>query len=304
MYEGKTFKAYIGMSPTVVLHTPEAAEVLLSSKENTGKPNSYDFLKSWLGPKNLLTSKGDPWREKAKLLKNLFTSDHLENCMAVFNESGQVLEKCIETMAAESPDEPIDCYKNIQNCVLDIIGRASFGMRLGLQNGNRQEYARWFNYLTHLITVRYFRPWLWIQPIYDATYEGKFWKRTVDNIGKLHRSVLEKRKSAIMKKLVDESYDYELDDELSFPAALDDAIKKHISSPSSYTMDELEKDTTSVTFAESLRLCPPFPLIGRQLDEELVIDGYTLPAGTTCMINIHSLHRNKESFPDPDSYIP
>ncbi|KAL3219183.1 hypothetical protein MRX96_030632 [Rhipicephalus microplus] len=362
MYEGKTFKAYIGMSPAVVLHTPEAAEALLSSKENTGKPNSYAFLKTWLGPKNLLTSKGDPWKEKAKLFKSCFTSDHLESCMPVFNQSGEVLEKCIETLAAESPDEPIDCYKNIQNCVLDIIGRASFGMHLGLQNGKRKEYARWFNYLTYLITIRYFRPWLWIQAIYDSTHEGKFWKRTVDNIGELHRSVMEKRKSAIMKKLADESYDFDLDDELSFPAALDAAIKKHISAQSSYTMDELEKDTTSVTFAaadstsaamswtlyllglnpdkqaklqkelddafgrdgqheitasdlkqlpyleccikESLRLCPPFPLIGRELDEELVIDGYTVPAGTTCMINIHSLHRNKEQFPDPESYIP
>ncbi|KAH6927651.1 hypothetical protein HPB50_006356 [Hyalomma asiaticum] len=33
-------------------------------------------------------------------------------------------------------------------------------------------------------------------------------------------------------------------------------------------------------------------------------DGYTVPAGTTCMINIHSLHRNKEQFDDPESYIP
>ncbi|KAL1419823.1 hypothetical protein MTO96_004731 [Rhipicephalus appendiculatus] len=351
MYEGKTFKVYIGTSPTVVLHTPEAAEVLLSAKENTGKPNSYAFLKSWLGPKNLLTSKGDPWKGKAKLFKNAFNNDHLESCMAVFNESGEILEKRIETMAAESPDEPIVCYKNIQNCVLDIIGRAVFGIHLGLQNGNRKEYARWFNYLTYLLTVRYFRPWLWIQALYDATDEGKFWKRTVDNIGKLHRSVIEKKKSAIMKKLVDESYDYELDDELSFPAAVDAAIKRHISAPSSYTMDEVEKDATSVTFAAadstSAAMSWTLYLLGlnpdkqaklhkeldeafgrdgqheittsdlkqlpyleccikasRELDEELVIDGYTVPAGTTCMINIHSLHRNKEQFADPESYIP
>ncbi|XP_070393908.1 cytochrome P450 4Z1-like isoform X2 [Dermacentor albipictus] len=174
--------------------------------------------------------------------------------------------------------------------------------------------------------------------------------------------VIERRKSAILRKLAEQSYNDELDDELSFPAAVDAAIRKHISGPSSYTLDELEKDATSVTFAaadstsaamswtlyllglnpdkqaklqkelddalgrgieadittsdlkqlpyleccikESLRLCPPFPLIGRELDEELVIDGYTVPAGTTCMINIHSLHRNTEQFADPENYIP
>ncbi|XP_065288599.1 cytochrome P450 4V2-like isoform X3 [Dermacentor albipictus] len=362
MYEGRTFKVYIGTSPTVVLHTPEAAEVLLSSKENTGKPNSYAFLKSWLGPKNLLTSKGDPWKAKAKLFKNAFNTEHLESCMAVFNDSGKILEKRIESITSESPDKPVVCYTNIQSCVLDIIGRALFGIHLGLQNGNRKEYARWFNYLTFLLTVRYFRPWLWIQALYDSTKEGKIWKSTVDNIGNLHLSVIERRKSAILRKLAEQSYNDELDDELSFPAAVDAAIRKHISGPSSYTLDELEKDATSVTFAaadstsaamswtlyllglnpdkqaklqkelddalgrgieadittsdlkqlpyleccikESLRLCPPFPLIGRELDEELVIDGYTVPAGTTCMINIHSLHRNTEQFADPENYIP
>lgn len=54
-YRGKTYKAYIGFSPVVMLHTPDAVEVLLSTKENTGKPNMYGFLKAWLGPKNLLT---------------------------------------------------------------------------------------------------------------------------------------------------------------------------------------------------------------------------------------------------------
>ncbi|KAK8778352.1 hypothetical protein V5799_020304 [Amblyomma americanum] len=361
MYEGKTFKVYIGMSPVVVLQTPEAVEVLLSTKENTGKPNSYAFLKSWLGPKNLLTSKGEPWKAKARLFKSTFTSEHLETCMGVFNKNGAILEKRIEEMAAKSPYQPIVCYKNIQKCVLDIIGRAVMGIHLRLQNGERPEYARWFNYLTLLITVRYFRPWLWIQAVYDMTQEGKIWKDTVQNLEKTHLAVIERRKSALLRKLVEDKCADELDDELSFPAAVDCALKKHLTCPS-YTLQEIEKDTTSVMFAaadstsaalswtlyllglnrdkqaklhkelddafgrgvdheftlsdlkqlpylecclkESLRMCPPFPMIGRELDEELVLDGYTVPAGTTCMVNIHSLHRNKEQYDDPESYIP
>lgn len=208
--------------------------------------------------------------------------------------------------------------------------------------------------------MRYFRPWLWIQAIYDMTEEGKVWKNTVGNLEKTHLAVVKRRKSALLNKLADKCTD-EPDDELSFPAAVDTALKKHVTCPS-YTLQEIEKDTTSVMFAaadstsaalswtlyllglnpdkqaklhkeldslfgrgvdheftlsdlkqlpyleccvkESLRMCPPFPMIGRELDEELVLDGYTVPAGTTCMINIHSLHRNRAQYADPESYIP
>lgn len=360
---GKTFKVYIGITPVVILHTPEAVEVLLSTKENTGKPNMYRFLKSWLGPKNLLTSKGDQWRKKAKLFKSAFNKEHMQNCVEVFNRNGAILEERIAAMAAESPDQPISCYKNIQMCVLDIIGRATLGIELGLQNGKRPEYARWFNCLTLLITIRYFRPWLWIQGVYNMTREGKVWKNTVRNIGNLHLAVIQRKKAELTRRAADpDSSDLDdADDGLSFRVAVDVGVEKHMACPS-YTLRELETDITSIMFAaadstsaamswtlyllglhqdkqaklhkelddafgrgvehdftmndlkelpyleccikESFRLCPPFPLIGRELDEDLEFDGYTVPAGTTCMINIHSLHRNKQHYTDPEEFIP
>lgn len=363
-YRGKTYKGYIGFSPVVMLHTPEAVEVLLSTKENTGKPNMYGFMKSWLGPKNILTSRGDPWKEKARMVKAGFSSEHLERCMEVFNKNGDILAKRIESMTAESPDEPITCYYTIQKCILDVIGRAAMGIQLGLQNGEREEYAVWFDRLTRLVTVRYFRPWLWIKAIYYMTKEGKVWKATIRNIGELHLSVIEKRKAALARKASysdDTGYEDDVDGDQPFRTTLDVFLDKHLSKPS-YTLKEFEKDVTTIMFAaadstaaalswtlyllglnhdkqaklhkelddafgrgverefnmsdlkqlpyleccikESFRLCPPFPLIGRQLDEDLVFDGHTVPAGTTCMIDIISLHRDPAHFTNPDDYIP
>lgn len=362
-HDGKTFKVYIGITPVVILQSPEPVEVLLSTKENTGKPNMYRFLKSWLGPKNLLTSKGDPWRKKAKLFKSAFNREHMENCVDLFNKNGAILAERIASMAAESPDQPISCYKNIQKCVLDIIGRATLGIDLGLQNGKRPEYARWFNCLTFLITIRYFRPWLWIQGIYNMTKEGKVWNHTVRNIGNLHLAVIQRKKAQLLNLADDQDYSHldVVNDESSFRVAVDVGVEKHISCPS-YSLRELESDITSIMFAaadstsaamswtlyllglhqdkqaklqkelddvfgrgvehnftvgdlkelpyleccikESFRLCPPFPLIGRELDEDLEFDGCTVPAGTTCMINIYTLHRNKKHYPDPEEFIP
>lgn len=55
---------------------------------------------------------------------------------------------------------------------------------------------------------------------------------------------------------------------------------------------------------ESLRLCPPFPYIGKILDQDLTIDGRTLPRGVACFIIMYSLHRNPNEFDRPDEFVP
>ncbi|KFM65250.1 Cytochrome P450 4c3, partial [Stegodyphus mimosarum] len=55
---------------------------------------------------------------------------------------------------------------------------------------------------------------------------------------------------------------------------------------------------------ESQRLYPSLPVIGRELEEDVVIDGYTVPAGTTCMLATFMLHRNPEIFPNPEVFDP
>uniref|UniRef100_A0A182NTX5 Cytochrome P450 n=1 Tax=Anopheles dirus TaxID=7168 RepID=A0A182NTX5_9DIPT len=55
---------------------------------------------------------------------------------------------------------------------------------------------------------------------------------------------------------------------------------------------------------ESLRLVPPVPFIGRQLLEDMEMNGTIIPAGTMINLNIYNLHRNPKVFPEPDKFIP
>ncbi|XP_053205065.1 cytochrome P450 4c21-like [Panonychus citri] len=55
---------------------------------------------------------------------------------------------------------------------------------------------------------------------------------------------------------------------------------------------------------ESMRLYPPVPFIGRELDEPIEINGYYLPKGPTTMINILSIHRDPRIYPNPTEYDP
>ncbi|CAN8020553.1 unnamed protein product, partial [Ixodes persulcatus] len=55
---------------------------------------------------------------------------------------------------------------------------------------------------------------------------------------------------------------------------------------------------------EGLRLYPSFPYMGRVLDNDLEIDGYKIPKGVSCIVNIYSFHINPKYFKDHEEFVP
>ena len=56
--------------------------------------------------------------------------------------------------------------------------------------------------------------------------------------------------------------------------------------------------------AEAMRLFPPAWTMGRRLTEDLVLDGWTVPAGSVCLASQWVLHRDPRFWPDPLAYRP
>lgn len=55
---------------------------------------------------------------------------------------------------------------------------------------------------------------------------------------------------------------------------------------------------------EVLRVYPSVPIIGRELLEDVEINGCQVPRGTAMVVIIHNVHRNAEVFPDPERFDP
>ncbi len=60
---------------------------------------------------------------------------------------------------------------------------------------------------------------------------------------------------------------------------------------------------------EALRLCPPGAGTARLLNEDLVVDGYRLEAGTMAVVSFYAMHRDPELWEapltfDPDRFLP
>ncbi|HET6571692.1 MAG TPA: cytochrome P450 [Solirubrobacterales bacterium] len=55
---------------------------------------------------------------------------------------------------------------------------------------------------------------------------------------------------------------------------------------------------------ETLRLCPPVPVVVRRLLEPLELGGHLLPAGTVVAPCVYLIHRNEEIYPSPRRFLP
>ncbi|KFB40666.1 AGAP001861-PA-like protein [Anopheles sinensis] len=55
---------------------------------------------------------------------------------------------------------------------------------------------------------------------------------------------------------------------------------------------------------EGLRMYPPVGIIGREIVEDLELNGTTVPAGQQVLVPIYVIHRNPEIYPNPNQFDP
>jgi cytochrome P450 len=55
---------------------------------------------------------------------------------------------------------------------------------------------------------------------------------------------------------------------------------------------------------EGLRLFPSVPMIGRRLTADLQFGPFKVPKNTTSVVYLYGLHRDPNTFPDPDRFLP
>lgn len=66
-----------------------------------------------------------------------------------------------------------------------------------------------------------------------------------------------------------------------------------------------EEDTyMDAVVKETLRLCPPVPVVVRRLLKPLELGGYSLAAGTTVAPCVYLIHHNEEIYPNPRQFLP
>lgn len=90
---------------------------ILSSNKHIDKSPEYDFLHTWLGT-GLLTSRGQKWHSRRKILTPAFHFKILDDFIEVFHEQATILVKKLEK---EVNNTGFNCFPYVTLCTLDVI---------------------------------------------------------------------------------------------------------------------------------------------------------------------------------------
>ncbi|CAL1537320.1 unnamed protein product [Lymnaea stagnalis] len=63
-------------------------------------------------------------------------------------------------------------------------------------------------------------------------------------------------------------------------------------------------ETMGLCVKESMRLFPPVPFIQRTMNEDIVLEGHKIPAGTNVTVAIIHLHKNPQVWEEPEKFLP
>ncbi|NXU83422.1 CP4V2 protein, partial [Xiphorhynchus elegans] len=170
------FKLWIGPLPVMVLYHPDNVEVILNSSKHIEKSYLYDFLHPWLGT-GLLTSTGEKWRSRRKMITPTFHFSILNDFLEVMNEQGSIL---VEKLEKHVDKEPFDVFLDITLCALDIICETAMGRNVGAQKNKDSDYVSAIYRMSDLIQQRQMSPWLWPDFLYILFKEGREHKRNLN----------------------------------------------------------------------------------------------------------------------------
>ncbi|CAH1100873.1 unnamed protein product [Psylliodes chrysocephalus] len=148
----------------------------------------YSFLHGWLGT-GLLTSNGDKWHRRRKLLTPAFHFNILQPFVDIFNKE---TDNLVEDLLQSCNEEYIDVVKPITEFTLFSIGETSLGVNL--KEKDSISYKQAIHKYGQLIPDRVVNPLLYSDFIYSKTKYHKQMKNVINILHDFSTNIIKERK--------------------------------------------------------------------------------------------------------------
>ncbi|XP_008543199.1 cytochrome P450 4C1 [Microplitis demolitor] len=165
------YKYWLGTWPVVHIYHPDDLKVLFASSKNTEKSLFYDFLRPWL-QNGLVTSEGNKWRGRRKILTPAF---HLHNLNEYMESIVDHTERMIKKLKTEATSDGVikELLPLLSTHTLNIICESAMGITTKENDPDRENYKMAVQRIGEIIYYRSFRPWLMNNWIFGLTAKGR-----------------------------------------------------------------------------------------------------------------------------------
>jgi cytochrome P450 len=266
-----------------------------------------------LGTRGTLLLDGQEHLRRRKLILPPFHGERLERYREMFAEVAR------EHVADWPRGEPFPLLPKLQAITLELIMKVVFG-----EDEDPEHLRKLGTAMTDLAAAGQNKlaqlPWA-RHDFGRYSPMGMFMavRRRVDDV--LYDEIRRRRERGGLAERVDifsmllqtDMTDEELRDELmtlliagheTTTTALAWAFERLLRHPGMYERLRTDERWPEAVVAETLRLRPPLPVVGRFVKDDFQLDGYTIPAGATLAPCIWLTHRRPEVYPEPYAFRP
>jgi len=192
---GSIYRIWGVHAGSIVLGSSEVIKDVL--RKDTPKGFIYSFLHSWLGI-GLLTSNGDVWKRKRRLLTPAFHFQILQGYISVFYNCSKILVDKWKLVA--NTGQEFDIFPQFTALTLDIIGLCAFNCDLNAQKNSNSEYVQAVYSASEFVLSRVFTPLHIFDWIYCWSSNYRKFRRIVNIIHRLPDEVIRRRREQLKKE--------------------------------------------------------------------------------------------------------
>nr|KAF7416646.1 hypothetical protein H0235_011177 [Vespula pensylvanica] len=176
----------------VTLIHPEDIEILLRSTQHLQKNVPYKFLRPWLST-GLITSEGEKWQQRRKILTPTFHFNILKHFILTFNEEAQYLVKSLKEKGEGNPIIR-DLQEFIPEYTLNTICKTAMGTPLKGSGERETKYRNAVHDFGKMMVYRVTRPWYHIDTIFALSPNGQKEKELVKTLHDFSKKIIAERK--------------------------------------------------------------------------------------------------------------
>ncbi len=321
---GGTFSVRLSrIGPMVFFSDPESIkQVFASDRENTITQGRNVVLEPILGTKSLLVQEGAEHLARRRLMLPPFHGER----MRAYEQS--IERATVEEISNWPTGETILSHPAMQRITLEVIMSAVFGVSDERHDPLRAALNRVLSSTRSPFAFGLTFPLLRKLPPYSGMLKSlrETDRLIADEISDRRADPTTEEREDILSMLVsarDEDGqgldDTELRDQLmtlllagheTTATALAWCFDQLLRNPDAYERLRSEIDSDGggdwmeAVIAETLRVRPVVPMIGRELRKPMTLDGWDLESGTSVMLSIYLAHTRPEVFPDPYVFDP
>ncbi|KAI1306071.1 Cytochrome P450 4V2 [Halotydeus destructor] len=225
----------LGPVINVAVTTPEGAEAVLTNNTLIDKAMQYNFLHSWLGTE-LLTSTGDKWRTRRKMLTPSFHFRILDDFLPIMSRNMTILTGLLLDKSLTNGDNLIaDISEPILLCALDSICETAMGVSIHAQS--EPDVAG------QAFVARFTNPFLNFDAIFNLTSIGRKYHKSMKTMHDFTNQTIKKRKEQLQYQIKANIFKEE-----KCMTFMDTLICHHLKDGDSLTIENIREEVDTFMF--------------------------------------------------------